>query len=215
MIISSFSKMIWIPKKPFWLPKGELERENRWTGWERGIGAEQPHRCVIVASRWICREMALMRRQQVGGLRAGGKAAIDVDGDKCSQCRVATARDPSELARDRWCHGPTNCLPIYWCGLGGKVSTLNAGSRQGDELMSNEEVRWRCSGRVRSPTNQPVDDWRNEWATSGLALEKRIEWLMWRVDWAVKRREKNMSKPSLYLICPCLLYKSFFIFVCT
>jgi hypothetical protein len=38
----------------------------------------------------------------VGGLRAGGEAAIDVDGDKRSQCRVATAQwDLSELARDR------------------------------------------------------------------------------------------------------------------
>jgi hypothetical protein len=55
-----------------------------------------------VASRRICREMASVRQQQVGGVRAGGEATIDGSGDKRSHCRVATARwDPNELARDR------------------------------------------------------------------------------------------------------------------
>jgi hypothetical protein len=60
-------------KKPFWLPKGELERENRWTGL---------HQRVVVASHRICREMVLVRRQQVGGVRAGGEATIDGGGGK-------------------------------------------------------------------------------------------------------------------------------------
>ena len=67
-------------KKPFWLPKVELKRENRWTDSGRGTRAEQPYRRVVLESHQICREMVLVRRRQVGGASAGGEVAID-DGD--------------------------------------------------------------------------------------------------------------------------------------
>jgi hypothetical protein len=61
-----------------------------------------------------------------------------------THCRVATARwDSNELARR---HGPTNNLPICCCGLGGKISTLSAGSRRVDELMSDEKARCVAAG---------------------------------------------------------------------
>ena len=64
-----------------------------------------------------------------------------------NHCRVATARwDPNELARDKWRNDPTNSLPIYWCGLGGKISMLCAGSQRVDELMSNEKARCAAAG---------------------------------------------------------------------
>jgi hypothetical protein len=62
-----------------------------------------------------------------------------------NHCSVAMAQwDPNKLARI------------------GKVSVLCAGSRRGDELMSDDKARWRCSGRVRSPTYWSVDDRRSE-----------------------------------------------------
>jgi hypothetical protein len=80
MIISSVSKMIWIPKNLFGYLKESSREKNRWTHRGRGTRAEQSYRRVVLASHRICHEMTLVRRRQVRGASAGGEVAID-DGD--------------------------------------------------------------------------------------------------------------------------------------
>jgi hypothetical protein len=62
-------------------------------------------------------------------------------------CIATTWWDPGDIVRVDGggpmvpMQDPTNSLPTSRCGIGGKVAALRVGSRQRDELTSDEKTR--------------------------------------------------------------------------
>jgi hypothetical protein len=128
-------------RKPFWPPYRKA-----------GEAVTSTLHCGESALRW--RWWGSIR----GAARASGWAVVS--DNNC--CIAMMCGDPGDIVRADGGgtmvprQDPTNSLPTSRCGIRGKIVALRVGSRQCDELTSDEKTRWHWSGQIWSPTTDPV-----------------------------------------------------------